>query len=254
MTVLIFIARAFIAGGFQAAYVYTPEVRDPVRLQLTVQIREPIVVVGISAGVSNGDQGFGSGDKQWNGESGCPDYTICRTGRDVLHVLSLKPCQLQRCAVYLLALSQRWCWNRLCTWLCPCTAAAASSPPSPPAHCPLRRQAGPCRSPASTSGDRKWWAAPRPGVQRGSLIPPRAHRADLSLNLNDGWPQGRKNARTARLASCAHLQSYPKSLCTTVASKEPASTVLCIIAIVICYHRCHHFTTVYLPTAWRPEG
>lgn len=27
MTVLIFIARAFIAGGFQAAYVYTPEVR-----------------------------------------------------------------------------------------------------------------------------------------------------------------------------------------------------------------------------------
>ena len=26
MTVLIFIARAFIAGGFQAAYVYTPEV------------------------------------------------------------------------------------------------------------------------------------------------------------------------------------------------------------------------------------
>lgn len=98
MTVLIFIARAFIAGGFQAAYVYTPEVRDPVRLQLTVQIREPIVVVGISAGVSNGDQGFGSGNKQWNGESRCPDYTICRTGKDVLHVLSLKPCQLQRCA------------------------------------------------------------------------------------------------------------------------------------------------------------
>lgn len=30
MTVLIFIARAFIAGGFQAAYVYTPEVRHPV--------------------------------------------------------------------------------------------------------------------------------------------------------------------------------------------------------------------------------
>uniref|UniRef100_A0A3Q3WXG0 Major facilitator superfamily (MFS) profile domain-containing protein n=1 Tax=Mola mola TaxID=94237 RepID=A0A3Q3WXG0_MOLML len=29
MTVLIFIARAFIAGGFQAAYVYTPEVRHP---------------------------------------------------------------------------------------------------------------------------------------------------------------------------------------------------------------------------------
>lgn len=28
MTVLIFIARAFIAGGFQAAYVYTPEVRS----------------------------------------------------------------------------------------------------------------------------------------------------------------------------------------------------------------------------------
>lgn len=27
MTVFIFIARAFIAGGFQAAYVYTPEVR-----------------------------------------------------------------------------------------------------------------------------------------------------------------------------------------------------------------------------------
>lgn len=27
MTVLIFIARAFIAGGFQAAYVYTPEVK-----------------------------------------------------------------------------------------------------------------------------------------------------------------------------------------------------------------------------------
>lgn len=27
MMVLIFIARAFIAGGFQAAYVYTPEVR-----------------------------------------------------------------------------------------------------------------------------------------------------------------------------------------------------------------------------------
>lgn len=26
MTVLIFIARAFISGGFQAAYVYTPEV------------------------------------------------------------------------------------------------------------------------------------------------------------------------------------------------------------------------------------
>lgn len=37
MTVLIFIARAFIAGGFQAAYVYTPEVKDPVRMQMTVQ-------------------------------------------------------------------------------------------------------------------------------------------------------------------------------------------------------------------------
>lgn len=31
MTVLIFIARAFIAGGFQAAYVYTPEVRCQLR-------------------------------------------------------------------------------------------------------------------------------------------------------------------------------------------------------------------------------
>lgn len=37
MTVLIFIARAFIAGGFQAAYVYTPEVSDPVRSQLPLQ-------------------------------------------------------------------------------------------------------------------------------------------------------------------------------------------------------------------------
>lgn len=27
LTVLLFIARAFISGGFQAAYVYTPEVR-----------------------------------------------------------------------------------------------------------------------------------------------------------------------------------------------------------------------------------
>lgn len=37
MTVLIFIARAFIAGGFQAAYVYTPEVREPARMQMTVR-------------------------------------------------------------------------------------------------------------------------------------------------------------------------------------------------------------------------
>lgn len=90
MTVLIFIARAFIAGGFQAAYVYTPEVRDPVRLRVTVQIREPIAVVEISAGVSNGDQGFGSGNKQRNGKSRCPDYTICRTGKDVLRLLTQK--------------------------------------------------------------------------------------------------------------------------------------------------------------------
>lgn len=61
----------------------------------------------------------------------------------------------------------------------------------------------------------------------------------MTADHNEG-----KKARTARLASCAHLQSYPKSLCTTVASREPVGTVLCIIAVVICYHRCHHFTTV----------
>lgn len=88
MTVLIFIARAFIAGGFQAAYVYTPEVRNPVRMQVIVQIREPIAVVGISAGVSNGNQGFGSGNKQRNGKSRSPDYTIRRAGKDTLRRLS----------------------------------------------------------------------------------------------------------------------------------------------------------------------
>ncbi|KAE8292141.1 Synaptic vesicle 2-related protein [Larimichthys crocea] len=56
MTVLIFIARAFIAGGFQAAYVYTPEVYP------------------------TATRALGSGNKQWNGQSRCPHYTFCCTG------------------------------------------------------------------------------------------------------------------------------------------------------------------------------
>ena len=37
----------------------------------------------ISAGVSNSDQGFRSGNQQWNGQSWCPHYTFCCTGNNL---------------------------------------------------------------------------------------------------------------------------------------------------------------------------
>lgn len=132
MTVLIFIARAFIAGGFQAAYVYTPEVRHPGRMQVTVHIREPIAVVGISAGVSNSDQGFGSGNKQRNGKSRCPDYTICRTGKEVLHLLSFKASRLKRCGctfggLLLQVMLESSVYLALSVYCCCCLFAAIAS-------------------------------------------------------------------------------------------------------------------------------
>lgn len=45
------------------------------------QILEPIAFIQISTGVSNGNQGFGFGNKQRNGESGGPYYTFCCTGK-----------------------------------------------------------------------------------------------------------------------------------------------------------------------------
>lgn len=234
MTVLIFIARAFIAGGFQVAYVYTPEVKDPVGTQMTVQTREPIAVVGFSAGVSHGDQGFGSGNKQRDGKGRCPDHTICGTGGAVLHLLSSKAPQLKRwcrtsayrpclkgdagviCvpgSVRVLLLLPLRCHRLL-------RAAHRDDGPGPAGVQPARvgpGNGGPCLVPRFSED---------PSFLLG-LTGLTSAGIQMTAGQNEG--EKKKKARTARLASRAHLQSNPKSLCTSVASKEPDSTVYVVL-------------------------
>lgn len=200
MTVLIFIARAFIAGGFQAAYVYTPEVRYLHSEQFCsycvkhicraeLENWQPPMYFWNSAGIPNSDQSFRIGNKQWNGQGWCPNNSVCCPGNTLFsHDNTAQKCQsvsVTHCDCPW-ASSCRWCWSPLCTWLCQCTAAVASSRPSPPARCQLRRQAAACRSPATVSGDRRWWVGPLPTALEESLTPapaPRAEDASAAVQL-----------------------------------------------------------------------
>lgn len=46
-------------------------------------------MIQISAGVSNGDKGFGPGNEQRNGKSRRPHHTVCRTGEGTLRSASV---------------------------------------------------------------------------------------------------------------------------------------------------------------------
>lgn len=180
MTVLIFIARAFIAGGFQAAYVYTPEVRDPVRMQAPVQIRKPIAFIRISAGVSNGDQGFGSGNKQRNGKSRCPHYTFCCAGKDSGRPLSLNSSQRKRCGcssagLLLKVMLESSVYLALSVYCCCCLFAAIAS----------------CALPIETTGRALQESSQREWGQEmvGRASSHGSVRMPHSSSGSQGWPQ-----------------------------------------------------------------
>lgn len=116
--------------------------------------------------------------------------------------------------VHPLAFTCRLCWSPLYTWLSQCTAAAASLLPLPPVHCRLRRRAGPCKSPATVSGARRWWAGPPPPAQSGSLTPTPAPRAEdtpagVQLRGDCSGEKRKGEAEKAQAAFRVHLQSHP---------------------------------------------
>lgn len=99
LTVLLFVARAFISGGFQAAYVYTPEVgrresspppagtglelpRERARLQQAEGRAGGLkVVMAFPTGLPNRHPCPGPGDMQRSGQSWRPHYTLHCTGK-----------------------------------------------------------------------------------------------------------------------------------------------------------------------------
>lgn len=190
MTVLIFIARAFIAGGFQAAYVYTPEVkyrqtewgfacvvwnvtkdRASFIFSDTLQVY-PTATRALGLGTSSGMARVGAlitpFVAQVTTHYQFSTFKYCTKWESGKVITFVCPS----------ALFCRLCWSPLYTWLSRCTAAAASLLPLPPVHYQLRQRAGACRSPATMSGARKWWAGPPPKAQGESLTPAPAPRAE----------------------------------------------------------------------------
>lgn len=149
------------------------------------------------------------------------------------------------------AFSCRLCWSPLYTWLSQCTAAAAYSLLLPPVHCPLRRQAGLCRSLATMSGVRRWWAGPPPPAQGGSLTPALVPKADDTLagvQLRGDRKRGKERQKKLEQLSVSTSSPilWPLSFGTTVTSESQAAQYFLHVTVIIVFNHywCHNFATV----------
>lgn len=88
LTVIIFIARAFISAGFQVAFVYTPEV-----CQYFNHLKIIISFIWVDwtwwdtlaccpIGFSHRKQSLGDGNLQCDGQDRFPDYSVCVAGME----------------------------------------------------------------------------------------------------------------------------------------------------------------------------
>lgn len=150
--------------------------------------------------------------------------------------------------------SCRWCWSHLCTWPSQCTAAAASWLPSPPARCRLRRQAGDCRSRATVSGGRRWWAGPPPKARGESLAPapgPRAEGTTAGVRLRgDRSEEEKKRQGEERSQLSESISGHPNMILQFrhhSGFRKPGSTTFLqhvTLILVFKHHCCHNFSTV----------
>lgn len=168
----------------------------------------------IPAGLSNSDQSFRSWNEQRDGQGRRPHHAFCCAGIFFRFTVLKERLNTRKKKILLSPSTYRWCWSRLCTSLSPCTAAAVCWLPSPRARCQLRQLAAACKSPANASGARRWWAEPPPPARRESRSPAPGHRAENAGRCTSDIPM---------------LRLF--SSCTTVAFKEPGSTLLRNIAL-----------------------
>lgn len=151
-----------------------------IQLQVSVQILEPMAFIQISTGVSNGNQGFGFGNKQRNGKGGGPYHPFCCTGKCGLHLLSLNPLQGKRCGglsagLALKVMLESSVYLALSVYCCCCLFAAIAS----------------CALPIETTGralqesSQREWGQEMVGraSSRGSV------RIPHSSSGSQGWPQ-----------------------------------------------------------------
>lgn len=104
LTIIIFIARAFISAGFQVAFVYTPEVCQYFNhlfplFWIDQTWRNTLACCPI--GFSNRKQSLGDGNLQCDGQDRFPDYSVCVAGtKKPQHQSDIRPLHM-RCSASL---------------------------------------------------------------------------------------------------------------------------------------------------------